>query len=467
MARITRARRAELARRAHEIRRLGQLEGRSVPEIAVAIARELPELLPLEVWRLAYGWSRPQVLVALAGLYEADGLEPPPLNTAMLCRWEHGTVNISAGYEQMLCRLYGVTQQQLRQGVEATPEPSATTISTRRVTVGESAGGERSDPMRRRTLLATGLAIPTVQALEDSLALLPTQVGRPQPVERVAERLKAARRQYDTSALADLVAGLPALLAIAQETAERTQTPQALALAADAYGLATDTLNKIGRKDSARIAADRAMQWAALSEDPVAIAAASRAHGMMIRKSGNPRLGAEVMTRGIDRLQQTSLRSPAQAWTYVRLLCARAYTLSWAGDRARALAGIAEAERAAERLSALLPPMAGPFVRLYRVDIHLALGDAGTALHVGRDLHEGMWRTPERRARLHTDLARAWWQWGKPEQTAHALLAAHVNAPAEVRDRPTIRAIAEELVERHPRRPGVRELAAAIGHRRL
>jgi hypothetical protein len=55
-------------------------------------------------------------------------------------------------------------------------------------------------------------------------------------------------------------------------------------------------------------------------------------------------------------------------------------------------------------------------VILYRVGVHWSLGDAGAALHVGRGLHPGQFTTPERRGRLHTDLARAWWQGGKPEQ---------------------------------------------------
>ncbi|MGH3687114.1 MAG: hypothetical protein ACRDRU_16985 [Pseudonocardiaceae bacterium] len=74
---------------------------------------------------------------------------------------------------------------------------------------------------------------------------------------------------------------------------------------------------------------------------------------------------------------------------------------------------------------------------------------------------------PERRGRLHADLARAWWQRGNPEQTTRALLAAHRQAPGEVRDRPAICAIATSLVERHPRVVGAQQLAAAIGHRRL
>lgn len=45
-------------------------------------------------------------------------------------------------------------------------------------------------------------------------------------------------------------------------------------------------------------------------------------------------------------------------------------------------------------------------------------------------------------------------------QVAQELLMAYQHAPAEVRDRPSIRRIAAELVERHPRTPGVRRLAA-------
>jgi hypothetical protein len=113
-----------------------------------------------------------------------------------------------------------------------------------------------------------------------------------------------------------------------------------------------------------------------------------------------------------------------------------------------------------------MKPTSLPFARLYRVDIHYVLGDAGAALHVARDLRVDMYPTPERRGRFHTDLARAWWRWGKPEQTTTELLEAFQHAPGEVRDRPSIRMIAAELVERHPRVAGVRHLAKAISRPR-
>jgi hypothetical protein len=102
-----------MARRAYEIRRAGQRAGRDVTQIAAAISAELPQLLPLEVWRLAYGWSRPQAIAAIAAAYEEDRLAPPPVNSSMLCRWEHGQVGVSAEYSQALCRVYQASPAQL------------------------------------------------------------------------------------------------------------------------------------------------------------------------------------------------------------------------------------------------------------------------------------------------------------------------------------------------------------------
>ncbi|WP_329165626.1 WbqC family protein [Streptomyces sp. NBC_01267] len=104
-----------------------------------------------------------------------------------------------------------------------------------------------------------------------------------------------------------------------------------------------------------------------------------------------------------------------------------------------------------------------PVLDLYAVGVHWALGDAGAALEAGRDLRESQFATAERKARMHTDLGRAWWQWGKAEQTAAELLAAMRVSPGEIRDRPAIRKIVDDLRSQHSRVTGVRELVAATG----
>lgn len=113
MRTITRRRRSEIQRSAQGIRVEGQRGRWPVDRIAERIRDELPEVLALEAWRLAHGWSRPQALDGIAALYAADGLRPPPINSAMLCRWEHGQIEPSGEYAAMLCRLYQARPDQL------------------------------------------------------------------------------------------------------------------------------------------------------------------------------------------------------------------------------------------------------------------------------------------------------------------------------------------------------------------
>lgn len=103
------------------------------------------------------------------------------------------------------------------------------------------------------------------------------------------------------------------------------------------------------------------------------------------------------------------------------MLCTCAYNAAQAGDRDRALDMI----RQAAHVTARLPPRAIPgqpftigpaHFSLYEIGVHWSLGDAGAALHAGRGLHPHQSPTPERRGRLFTDLAPAWWQWGNPNR---------------------------------------------------
>ncbi|WP_411145868.1 Twin-arginine translocation pathway signal [Streptomyces sp. x-80] len=73
----------------------------------------MPELTALEAWRLALGWSRPQAIREVAAVYRADGLLPPGLTPAMLCRYEHGKEEPGDEYRLMISRAYGARPDQL------------------------------------------------------------------------------------------------------------------------------------------------------------------------------------------------------------------------------------------------------------------------------------------------------------------------------------------------------------------
>ncbi|MEU3509620.1 transcriptional regulator [Streptomyces longwoodensis] len=239
------------------------------------------------------------------------------------------------------------------------------------------------------------------------------------------------------------------------------------------YGLGSAVLIKLGSYDRARLTADRARTWAEISGSPLAAAAAARELAIVLRHQDQHGAAQRLMSSAATDLETSGLRTEAATAGYAQMLCTLAYTAARAGQRAEALAMTEEARRAARRLPQAARPnrlfaISPAAVDLYAVGVHWALGtghwaldDAGAALDAGKNLRPEQFPTAERKARMGTDMARAWWAWHRPEQTAHALLDAYRASPGEVRGRPAIRRIVTELAERHPRTSGVRELHTA------
>ncbi|TYB63285.1 helix-turn-helix transcriptional regulator [Nonomuraea sp. PA05] len=342
-----------------------------------------------------------------------------------------------------------------------------------RATVTSPTTAEREDdPMRRRTLFtAAATAVPAalLARIEDALAVIPSAPARPLTL---TARLAHATRLFDRGELAPLVADLPDLLAVAHENTEQERTPDAFIRAAACYGLATEALSKAGRQASSRLAADRAVMFARLSGSPTSVALAARCLGVVLRHEGRHALADQVVLESAGHLEATGLTRASELAVYGQVLCSAAYTAAQHGDRARALELIREAAAAVRRLPRPLPaalpgqpPVITPAqVRLYEIGVHWSLGDPATALRVGRTLTASQFATPERRARLHTDLARVCWQQERPERTIAQLLAAYQHARGEVSHRFSIRQIAVEVTDRFPRASGAVRLRTAIGH---
>ncbi|WP_435835035.1 helix-turn-helix domain-containing protein [Streptomyces antibioticus] len=341
--------------------------------------------------------------------------------------------------------------------------PPATATRATRVTASQRDAEE--DPMRRRTLLtATAAAGPAalLMSLDDALAGTPAPSGAG-PLDG---RLTGARALYDQGAHARLLAALPGLIADAHHAvASRRNLDQARLSAV--YSLASAVLIKLGSYDRARLTADRARTWAEISGSLLAAAAAARELAIVLRHQDQHGAAQRLMSSATDGLEASGLRTEAAAAAYAQMLCTLAYTAARAGQRSEALAMTEEARRAARSLPQAAPPgrlfaISPAAVDLYAVGVHWALGDAGAALDAGKNLRPEQFPTAERKARLGTDMARAWWAWQRPEQTARALLDAYRASPGEVRDRPAIRRIVTELAEGHPRTSGVRELHTAV-----
>lgn len=113
MAMVSRARRAQIQREAHLVRARCQRDGYPLERTVTAIRSALPEVTAMEAWRLALGWSRAQTIRQVAAEYRADGLRPPGLSEAMLCRYEHGQEDPGPEYKMMIARAYGARVDQL------------------------------------------------------------------------------------------------------------------------------------------------------------------------------------------------------------------------------------------------------------------------------------------------------------------------------------------------------------------
>ncbi|MGW2840599.1 helix-turn-helix domain-containing protein [Streptomyces sp. NPDC001493] len=321
------------------------------------------------------------------------------------------------------------------------------------------------DPMRRRTLLAASVvAGPTTMLLgmDEALATTPS----PTSSGRLDGRIAAARGLFDRGAHSRLLAELPGLIGDGHAAASSRRTLDQARLSA-VYSLASSVLSKVGSYDQARLTADRARTWAEVSGSPLASAAAARELAIVLRHQDRTAEAQTLLTTAAADVEATGLRTDASKSAYAQMLCTLAYTAARGGHRADALAMTEEARRAARRLPASAPSgrlfgITPAAVDLYAVGVHWALGDAGAALEAGKNLRPEHFPTAERRARMGTDMARAWWAWQRPEQTAQSLLTAFRASPGEVRDRAAIRSIVIGLAEQHPRTPGVRDLRAAV-----
>ncbi len=351
----------------------------------------------------------------------------------------------------------------------------------------ESQWEDGDDPVRRRELLAGAAALAGATALARGTAgrtgaspgsaagledvLYGRTVAAPVPLTELRASTAAARGDFRAARYDRLPSALPRLIAAAQATSDNANSgeqAEARTLLADVYILAADFTVKINDDPLAWITADRALQAAQAGNDALTLADARRAVATAMRRAGHPDRACSLLVRacrdidvgrhGADRLAM-----------YGTLLNVAAYTAATAGNRRAAADYIEEAAVAATRLgprASRRQPAFGPDgVTLYQVSIAQVLGDNGTAIEHARKLQPASIPTAERQGRYWVDVARAYHQWGKPEACYAALVAAERAAPAEVRYRPPVHRMTEDLLRTGPHRsmPGLRAFAARTG----
>ncbi|MFE7130167.1 XRE family transcriptional regulator [Streptomyces sp. NPDC057638] len=363
-----------------------------------------------------------------------------------------------------------------------TPHPSRTTT---RVAPLPSFGEEGEDPVRRRNLLAAGLATaatgtalgagpasahPALASLEDLLL----HRGGPGPgteatAHTVSAALAASQREFGTCRYETLARALPGRIALARALGGQGGAEERSANAvAELYNTATRLCIKLGEDGLAAVTADRALTAALAGADALTVAEAHRMVSSSWRRQGHHARAADVAASAAQQLA-ADRTAPVAACLSVQgnLYATAAYTAAKQGDRHTAHVLIEEAAATAERLgqdeqragTAFFGPSQ---VLLHRISISQLLGDAGQAIDHARSVDAAALPTAERQARYWIDVARSFGQWGKPDRCYRALLAAEAAAAQEVR-RGAVRVLAADLVRYDRRLPGVRAFAQRIG----
>jgi len=353
--------------------------------------------------------------------------------------------------------------------------PSGAAGATRPLSVESAYGEEGEDQVRRRTFVGlTGASLfgavvasaaPSgpLSAVEAFAAVLadPRSAGsldEPVSLKALSTAVAAAKRNYQSCRYAEMIKTLPSLLSQLQASSTVLSGDDRLkahALSAEAHHVAASVLLKLGDKGLALMAAERSMQAAQASEDPLTIGSSARIITHALMRSGHLGAATSAASSHAARLDQAiTAHSPESLSVYGSLLLRGAVAAAQRGDRAVAYGLLAEAAGAGRRLGGegnLRWTAFGPVnVKLHDVNIAVTLGDAGAAIDTARGIDLGQVRLTERKAVLLIDTARAFLQCGKHENAYLTLRAARDVAPQEIAGRPAVHQVVRDLATTAP-----------------
>jgi transcriptional regulator with XRE-family HTH domain len=427
---------------------------------------------------IAVGMTQGQVSTIMAGDRRVTSIEVAERALDGLDVPDRARIAFGLAPRQMTGRHVDLTgpPRQARADTGSSPRPEVATeddVRRRRLlTLGGAAalGGVRLPAAGAGNRLAR---IARALSSYELLGAVSGLIGATPSLAALGSAVRRAKHDYQACRYSTVLDALPGLLESAQLvslTASGEDAAAAWGLTADAYQVAGSVMLKLGDQGLAAFAADRSMDAAARSEDPVALAASTRLVTHSLMRGGHAGRAQEVASHAAERLG-ADLRTPTAAAVsvYGALLLRGAIAAATREDRASAEQLLDEAAGAGQRLgrddNAHWTAFGPTNVAQHRVHVAMLLGDAGTAVDLAGRVDLGKIAVAERKASLFIDAAEAYAQWGKHERAYHALRMADEVAPEEVRTRQTVRQLVADLADQAPRtvRTQVREFADQIG----
>lgn len=267
--------------------------------------------------------------------------------------------------------------------------------------------------------------------------------------------------------LTGLLLGLVPDLETAARALPVSQRPEVFELMAATYQACSAALAKLGEPEAAWIAADRAMAAAERASNPMLVAAGAFRLVFVFLTARHYDQAEETARTAADALQAMVDHGDPQAMLlWGALTLQRAVTASRVNDPDAAYGYLERARQVAGRVGEGRNDYDTEFgpvnVALHEIAVAVELGDAGRALRTAATVETTV-LSPERRARMLIDVARAHTQRRQVQEAVAALRQAEDITPEQVRAHGLVRQIVSDLLTmQDPPSNELRGLAARL-----
>lgn len=325
---------------------------------------------------------------------------------------------------------------------------------------------------------AAGAALAPTALLQDLVLVLVEPGSKATPgddltIASLARGLAEMKRAYQACDYDTVVTDLPGLLdrmkAGVRYVAGDDRRGVA-GLTAQAHHVAASVLLKLDNHGVASIAADRSMEAARQSEDPVMLGASARIVTHTLMRSGQMDAAHRYAAARADDLSSELFgEDPDALSVYGALLLRGAVAAGNAEDSSTARTLLDEAEETAVRVGGQGNRHWTAFgpdnVLVHRMAVEISLGNAGNAIDYLRRIRIDQLGIAERRVVVCINAATAYTQWGKHDRALSALQAAEQVSANELRVRPVARQLVHQLRSTAPAsvQPGLQDLVDRVG----
>ena len=268
--------------------------------------------------------------------------------------------------------------------------------------------------------------------------------------------------------LTDLLRGLVPDIETAARALPEAQRAEAYELMASTYQACSAALAELGEREAAWIAADRAMAAAERAGNAMLVAAGAFRLVLVFLAARHYDQAEETARTAAEALQARAYEGDSQAMSlWGGLTLQRAVAASRVNNSDAAYGHLEQAAQVAARLGEGRNDYNTEFgpanVALHEIAVAVELGDAGRALRAATSA-DTTGLSPERRARMLIDVARAHAQRRQVTEAVAALRQAEDITPEQVRGHELVRQLVSDLLAmQDPPSPVLRELATRVG----